>query len=46
MMAIGYPGDPESLPEDLRTKDLALRQRKPIREFVFRGKFGEPAGLE
>jgi nitroreductase len=46
MMAIGYPGDPESLPEDLRTKDLALRQRKPIREFVFHGKFGEPAGLE
>jgi nitroreductase len=46
MMAIGYPGDPESLPEDLRAKDLAPRQRKPIREFVFGGKFGQPAGLE
>jgi len=46
MMAIGYPGDPESLSEELRAKDLALRQRKPIREFVFRGKFGQPAGLE
>jgi nitroreductase len=46
MMAIGYPGDPESLPEDLRAKDLAPRQRKPIREFVFSGRFGQPAGLE
>lgn len=46
MMAIGYPGDPESLPEDLRAKDIAPRQRKPVREFVFSGKFGQPAGLE
>ena len=46
MIAIGYPGDPDSLPEDLRAKDLAPRQRKPIREFVFGGKFGQPAGLE
>ena len=46
MMAIGYPGDPESLPEELRAKDLAPRQRKPIREFVFSGKFGQAAGLE
>jgi len=46
MMAIGYPGDPESLPEDLRAKDLAPRHRKLIREFVFSGKFGQPAGLE
>jgi nitroreductase len=46
MIAIGYPGDPESLPEDLRKKDLSPRQRKPIREFVFSGKFGQPSGLE
>jgi nitroreductase len=46
MIAIGYPGDPGSLPEDLRQKDIAPRQRKPIREFVFSGKFGQPAGLE
>ena len=46
MIAIGYPGDPESLPEELRAKDLAPRQRKPIREFVFRGKFGQEAGFE
>lgn len=46
MMAIGYPGDPQSLSEDLRAKDLAPRHRKPIREFVFCGKFGQPAALE
>jgi len=46
MIAIGYPGDPHSLAEDLRKKDLAPRQRKPIGEFVFSGKFGQAAGLE
>lgn len=46
MIAIGYPGDPGSLPEDLRKKDLAPRQRKSIHEFVFSGRFGQPAGLE
>jgi nitroreductase len=46
MIAIGYPGHPDSLPEDLRKKDVAPRQRKPIGEFVFRGRFGQPAGLE
>ena len=46
MIAIGYPGHPDSLSEELRAKDLAPRQRRPIREFVFSGKFGESAGLE
>jgi nitroreductase len=46
MIAMGYPDHPDSLPEDLQKKDLAPRQRKPIGEFVFRGKFGQPAGLE
>ena len=46
MIAIGYPGDPESLDEDLRKKDLAPRHRKPLSEFVFTGKFGQPAALK
>jgi nitroreductase len=46
MIAIGYPGDPASLPDDLRAKDLAPRQRKPIGDFVFSGKFGQRAALE
>jgi nitroreductase len=44
-IAIGYPGNPHELPEDLRAKDLSPRHRKPIREFVFSGKWGEPGGL-
>lgn len=46
MIAIGYPGHPDSLPEDLRKKDLAPRHRKPILEFVFAGEFGRPAALK
>jgi hypothetical protein len=46
MMAIGYPGNPHSLPDDLRAKDLAPRHRRPLREFVFAGRFGQPAELE
>jgi nitroreductase len=46
MIAIGYPGHPGSLPEDLQKKDLAPRARKPVGQFVFRGKFGQPAELE
>ena len=45
-IAIGYPGDPNQLSEDLRTKDLAPRHRKPISEFVFAGKWGQPGGLD
>jgi nitroreductase len=46
MFAIGYLGEPDSLPEDLRARELAPRQRKSLREMVFSGKFGQPAGLE
>jgi nitroreductase len=46
MIAIGYPGDPNSLSEELRQKDLAPRHRRAIHEFVFSGRWGESAGLE
>lgn len=45
-MAIGYPGDPAMMDEDLRKKELAPRERKPIREFVYSGKWGQPGGLD
>ena len=41
--AIGYPGDPNSLPEKLRERELAPRVRKPISEFVMSKKWGHPA---
>lgn len=44
-MAIGYPADPLTLPDALKERDLAPRQRKPLREFVFSGKWKNPAPL-
>ncbi len=39
--AIGYPGDPQTLPEGrLRDQETGARQRKPVSEFVFTGKWG------
>jgi nitroreductase len=43
--AIGYPGDPQSLPENLRERELAPRKRKPLAEFVMSGSWGQPASF-
>jgi nitroreductase len=45
MIALGYAGDPDSLPEELRKRELSPRQRKPLREFVFSGEWGHASGL-
>ena len=42
-MAIGYKADTDSLPDALRERDLAPRQRKPVSQFVFTGSWGQPA---
>ena len=42
-IAIGYPGDPQILPEDFRKSELAPRTRKPIREFVMSSSWGHTA---
>jgi len=42
-MAIGYPGDPDSLPQPLRDREVAPRIRKPISEFVMSGSWGKKA---
>jgi nitroreductase len=44
-IALGYPGDPESLPERLRQRELAPRERKPLTEFVFTGRWGRTSLL-
>jgi nitroreductase len=44
-LAIGYPGDPQSLPEKLRQRELAPRRRKPLSEFVMTGRWGHTAGF-
>ena len=43
--AIGYPGDPASLPQPYRDRETAPRARKPIRDFVMTGKWGQTAGF-
>jgi nitroreductase len=40
VMAIGYPGDPQSLSDKLRERELAPRTRKPLSEFVMAGTWG------
>jgi nitroreductase len=42
VIALGYPGDHEALPEDLREREVAPRSRNAQREFVFAGRWGEP----
>jgi len=40
-LAIGYSGDPSSLPEEIRERELAPRSRKTLQEFVFSKTWGE-----
>jgi len=40
-IALGYTGDPNSLPDDLRQRELAPGTRKEAKEFVFTGKWGQ-----
>jgi nitroreductase len=42
-IAIGYPGDPASLPQPLKDREMAPRTRKPIAEFVMAGQWGHTA---
>jgi nitroreductase len=42
-LAIGYPGDPASLPQPLKDREMAPRTRKPIAEFVMAGHWGHTA---
>jgi nitroreductase len=44
-IALGYAGDPASLPDELRKRELAPRQRKPLDSFVFAGEWGKSSPL-
>lgn len=37
--AMGWPGDPEQLPEPLRSRERAPRERKPLSAMLIRGRF-------
>jgi nitroreductase len=45
VIALGYPGDPDSLSEKLREREIARRARKPLEKFVFSGTWGNPAPI-
>lgn len=42
MLAVGYEGDANNLPDELKTRELAARKRKPLGELFFNGTWGEP----
>ena len=42
LIAMGYFGDVETLPDELRERELAPRTRKPLAEFVFHKAWGHP----
>lgn len=45
VIALGYLGDPASLPEQRRAQELAPRTRKPLNEIVFGAKWEQPAAI-
>jgi nitroreductase len=45
MIALGYLGDPDTLPEKLRAREHAPRTRKSLTEFVYTGRWGSPSPL-
>ncbi len=44
-LAIGYAGDPNSLSDIFKERDLAARSRKGLGEFVFGGQWGTSSAL-
>jgi nitroreductase len=42
---IGYPGNPDSLPDTLRQRELGPRERKPLVTFVMSGHWGKEASF-
>ena len=45
VIALGYPGDLDSLSEKLRQRETAQRHRRPLETFVFSGAWGHPAPI-
>jgi nitroreductase len=41
VLAVGYPGLPASLPEDLQTREHAPRSRKPLQDLVYSEEWGK-----
>lgn len=46
IIAVGYAGNPDDLPEPMRERERTPRTRKPIHDFVFEGTWEQPLALE
>jgi nitroreductase len=44
-IVLGYAGDPATLSDELRQREIAPRVRKPLETFVFQGAWGQASGL-
>jgi nitroreductase len=44
-LAIGYEGDPNTLPDAMKPRDLSPRTRKPFAEWIFSGTWGSASSL-
>ena len=42
MLAVGYEGDANDLPDEQKTRELAARKRKPLGELFFTNTWGKP----
>jgi nitroreductase len=42
MLAVGYEGDANTLPDDLKARELAERKRKALGELFYKGTWGKP----
>ena len=45
VIAVGYRGNPEALPEKLKQREVQERTRKGLNEIIFSGKFGNAAPI-
>jgi len=45
VIAIGYPGDPNDLPDDLRERELLPRTRKAVSEIAFQERWNQPLAV-
>jgi nitroreductase len=43
VFAVGYPGQPSTLPDDLRKREQAPRSRKLLQDFVYTEEWGQPS---
>ena len=44
-IAVGYPGNADSLPDGLKAAEAAERSRRPLAETVFKAAWGQAAGI-